>query len=51
MQQNAEGSSTSEQRARSIHSTSEHEEHPGQTLATRNHDVIFQVDNPEREHE
>lgn len=32
--------SRSAQRARWIHSPNEHEEHPGQTLATRSHEVI-----------
>lgn len=32
----------STKRAKWISSTDEHEEHPGQTLATRNHDVIKQ---------
>jgi hypothetical protein len=32
--------SRSAQRAKWIHSPNEHEDHPGQTLATRSHDVI-----------
>lgn len=32
--------SESTKNAKWINSTSEHEDHPGQTLATRNHDVI-----------
>lgn len=32
--------SKSTQRAKWVHSPNEHEDHPGQTLATRNHDVI-----------
>ncbi|MCY0988710.1 hypothetical protein OV203_16365 [Nannocystis sp. ILAH1] len=35
-----EGLSNSTQRAKWIHSIDEHEDRPGQTLATRNHDVI-----------
>ncbi|WP_434420580.1 hypothetical protein [Nannocystis pusilla] len=35
-----EGLSTSTRRAKWIHSVDEHEDRPGQTLATRNHDVI-----------
>jgi hypothetical protein len=35
-----EGLSRSAQRAKWIHSPDEHEDRPGQTLATRNHDVI-----------
>ncbi|HEX5436614.1 MAG TPA: hypothetical protein VFW98_05625 [Gemmatimonadaceae bacterium] len=40
MQEHPEGLSRSTQRARWIHSPSEHEDHPGQTLATRDHEVI-----------
>jgi hypothetical protein len=32
--------SDSTKRARWIHSTDEHQDHPGETLATRDHDVI-----------
>jgi hypothetical protein len=34
--------SRSTERAKSVNSPDEHEDHPGQTLATRNHDVIRQ---------
>jgi hemerythrin superfamily protein len=42
LKQHGEELSRSIQRARWIHSTKEHEERPGQTLATRNHEVIRQ---------
>jgi hypothetical protein len=35
-----DGLSDSTKRARWIHSTDEHADHPGETLATRSHDVI-----------
>lgn len=42
LEQHADQLSKSTQRARWIHSTSEHEDHQGQTLATRSHEVIQQ---------
>lgn len=40
IQEHAEGLSKTTQRAKWIHSPDEHEDHPGQSLATRNHEVI-----------
>ncbi len=40
LEQNADDLSSSTLRARWIHSPDEHEDHPGETLATRSHDVI-----------
>jgi hypothetical protein len=40
LKEHQEGLSKSTQRARWIHTTDEHEDHPGETLATRSHEVI-----------
>lgn len=40
IEEHGEGLSKSTQRAKWIHSVDEHEDRPGQTLATRAHDVI-----------
>ncbi len=40
LEEHAGGLSKSTQRAKWIHSPDEHEDHPGQTLATREHEVI-----------
>lgn len=40
IEQHKDGLSKSTLRARWIHSPDEHEDHPGQTLATRSHEVI-----------
>lgn len=42
VEEHREGLSKSTQRAKWIHSVDEHEDRPGQTLATRSHDVITQ---------
>ena len=42
LKEHGEELSPSTQRAKWIHSPKEHEDHPGQTLATRNHEVIKQ---------
>jgi len=42
IEEHKEGLSKSTQRAKWIHSVEEHEDRPGQTLATRSHEVICQ---------